>query len=199
MDGSSAEIIAPPKLSKAERTRRDIYAGAIQCVETWGLEKTTLNDIAKAAGCSRRTLYNHFSSKSEVMAEALDVAGEQFRMRVIDFAMQFEAPETSLVETMVYTIVNLPKEPYLRVLADSHFFGTFLQEFYGSDLSRERIGEITRVCLRNAPELLPHVDEIGEITSRFLVSVLMSGSSQRSEQELKDFIRRRVMPGLMQP
>jgi AcrR family transcriptional regulator len=199
MEAATAEAVVPLKLSKAEQTRRDIYAGAIACVETWGLEKTTLDDIAKAAGCSRRTLYNHFSNKSEVMAEALDAAGEQFRLRVIGHAMQFEEPAVSLVETMVYTIVHLPREPYLKVLVDSHFFSTFLQEFYSTDRSRERIAEITRVCLRNAPELLPHVDEIGEITSRFLVSILISGSNQRDEQELKDFIRRRLIPGLMKP
>ena len=186
--------------ANADITRQRIFAGAMTCIERWGIEKTTLNDIAKAAGCSRQTLYNYFSNKQELLAAALDEAGLQFRQRVLEQAMRFEDAETSLVETMVYTIVNLPREPYLNILVDSHFFGSFLSEFYDTDLSRERIGEITRVCLRNAPDLLPHVDEIGEITSRFLVSIIMSQEgTRRSEADLKDFIRRRVMPGLMQP
>lgn len=191
--------LIPTSSSTAERTRRKIFTGAIECVERWGLQKTTLNDIATAAGVSRQTVYNYFGNKEEVLAAAFDDLGEKFRSRVLAIAESIEDPQGSLVETMVYTITHLPQEPYLKLLADTEFFPAFLRDFYGTDLSRERIGEITRVCLHNTPELLKQADEIGEITSRFLISMLVSdGGVERSEAQLRDFIHRRVMPGLMQ-
>lgn len=193
-------VRAGSESSNADKTRLRIYAGVIECVEKWGLEKTTLNDIAKAAGCSRRTLYNYFSNKTEVMAAALDDAGRDFMERVKEHALQYEDPSDSLTEAVVFTVISLPREPFLKVMTDSHFFMTFLEEFFESDLSRERVEAVTRVCLRNAPELLSQVEEIGEVTSRFVISSLMARRGvQRSESELKDFFRRRFLPGLMQP
>jgi hypothetical protein len=100
----------------------------------------------------------------------------------------------------MYTLTNLPKEPYLHVLAEPTFFVTFMEDFFVSDLSRERVQEVTKTCFRNAPELLPHVEEVSEVTSRFLMSMLMTDAGvKRNEKEARAFIKRRIIPGLMQP
>ena len=186
--------------TRASQVRRRIHTAVIKCVERWGIEKTSLSDIAKEAGCTRQTVYNYFPGKAEVLASALDEAGQEFKARVEDHARQFDDPAESLLEAMVFTIRMLPREPYLHVLTEPTFLVTFLREYFDSRLSRERIQATIRVCLRNAPELLPHVAEISEVSSRFIVSMLMSSPGvKRSEKQLRDFIRRRILPGLLQP
>lgn len=179
-------------------TRRKIFAGVIECVERWGIEKTTLNDIAKAAGCSRQTVYNYFPNKAEVLAAALEESSREFMERTEQRVLQFEDAASCLLESVVFAVLNLPKEPYLKVLTGSHFSEIFAG-FYNSELSRERIAEVTRLCLRNSPELLEQADEIGEVTKWFMFSLIMTpGPIARTEDELRGFLRRRMLPGLLQ-
>lgn len=53
------------------RTRDLILEAAIPVVGQFGLKKTTALDLAKAAGLSKQGLYLHFSSKEELLAEAM--------------------------------------------------------------------------------------------------------------------------------
>ena len=53
------------------RTRDLILDAAIPVVGQFGLKKTTALDLAKAAGLSKQGLYLHFSSKEELLAEAM--------------------------------------------------------------------------------------------------------------------------------
>ena len=53
----------------------------LTCIGRFGLAKTTIDDIAREAGCSRATLYRYFDAKPEivrsaVVAEHERVAGE---------------------------------------------------------------------------------------------------------------------------
>jgi AcrR family transcriptional regulator len=43
----------------------------LACIGRFGLAKTTIDDIAREAGCSRATLYRYFDGKPEIVAGAL--------------------------------------------------------------------------------------------------------------------------------
>ncbi len=47
------------------------------CVARFGLAKTTLDDIAREAGCSRATLYRHFDGKAAIVGRAVTVELER--------------------------------------------------------------------------------------------------------------------------
>lgn len=55
---------APPA-DRSTATRTRILDAALQCVERWGLAKTSLEDVAAAAGLSRATVYRHFPGGRE--------------------------------------------------------------------------------------------------------------------------------------
>ena len=44
-----------------------IIAAAYECFDRFGIRKTTIEDIASAAGLSRPTVYNYFSNKDEIV------------------------------------------------------------------------------------------------------------------------------------
>lgn len=46
-----------------------IIEGARTCFERYGIQKTTIEDIAKAAGVSRPTVYKHFPSKHQIVEQ----------------------------------------------------------------------------------------------------------------------------------
>lgn len=53
------------------RKREQILDAAIPVVGQYGLKKTSVLDLAKAAGLSKQGLYLHFASKEELLAEAM--------------------------------------------------------------------------------------------------------------------------------
>jgi AcrR family transcriptional regulator len=67
--------MAPPRSHqqlRAKRTRRELLAAARQVVAHQGYEGATIEDIAKAAGCSKGAYYFHFASKEETLVALLD-------------------------------------------------------------------------------------------------------------------------------
>jgi AcrR family transcriptional regulator len=73
----------PPQVSGdlATDTRDRLLDGALACIARVGLAKTTLDDVAREAGCARATLYRYFPGKQPLAAalvqrEASRVAGE---------------------------------------------------------------------------------------------------------------------------
>ena len=54
---------------------------ALACIGRFGLAKTTIDDIAREAGCSRATLYRYFDGKPEIVGGA--VAAERTRIAAV--------------------------------------------------------------------------------------------------------------------
>lgn len=61
------ERFAPAVLGEAEDR---IVDAVLDCVRRWGLAKTTADDIARAAGVSRATLYRAFPGGKDVLVDA---------------------------------------------------------------------------------------------------------------------------------
>jgi AcrR family transcriptional regulator len=59
-----------------------IIDAALQCYEAKGLTGTTLEDIAKQAGISRRTLYRYFANKQEIIEAVVEKQAEDFFLQM---------------------------------------------------------------------------------------------------------------------
>jgi AcrR family transcriptional regulator len=57
--------------AKKARTRSAMVESAIALFAEFGFEKTTVDDIVAAAGCSQRTFFRHFASKEDVVFDGL--------------------------------------------------------------------------------------------------------------------------------
>lgn len=53
-------------LSKDEQVKNSIVEAAMRVFQKWGLNKTTMEDIAHEAGKGKSTLYYYFKSKDEI-------------------------------------------------------------------------------------------------------------------------------------
>jgi AcrR family transcriptional regulator len=61
---------APAPVSGAALQRVRIVDGLLACIAAQGLSKTTLDDVARASGCSRATLYRVFPGGKEALLTA---------------------------------------------------------------------------------------------------------------------------------
>jgi len=59
----------------AEETRRDLLAAAMKVLLTRGYEGTRVSAIAREAGVTSGAIYNHFSSKAELLTAAISEQG----------------------------------------------------------------------------------------------------------------------------
>jgi AcrR family transcriptional regulator len=59
-------------------------AAVLACIGRFGLAKTTIDDIAREAGCSRATLYRYFDGKPEIVRSAVVAEHERIGGIVVD-------------------------------------------------------------------------------------------------------------------
>lgn len=100
-EGSSLPV-RPLQLRKQELVRDAIWDAAIDLFARKGFDETTVDDIAEAAGTSRRTLFRYFESKSDLLAQP-----------VVSFGTQLEEAIQSLPTS--YSIQQAFRELVLRI------------------------------------------------------------------------------------
>lgn len=82
----------------SEDLREQIVKAAYRCIAAFGIQKTSVEDIARAAGCSRATIYRIFvGGKDELMLEAARHETQQFFVRLAHHV----GDETSLRELLI--------------------------------------------------------------------------------------------------
>jgi AcrR family transcriptional regulator len=83
-------------------TRERILAAALVCFARVGVAKTTLDDVAQAARCSRATVYRYFDSKESLLAAVVAAEAERLAAELKAAA----APEADLTSALSAAIVR---------------------------------------------------------------------------------------------
>jgi TetR/AcrR family transcriptional regulator, biofilm operon repressor len=65
-------------MTKKETVKLKIGEGAMQCFAKYGLEKTTLDDIAKTIGLNKASLYYYYKNKEDIFLEVALSEGKNF-------------------------------------------------------------------------------------------------------------------------
>lgn len=65
-------------MNKKESVKQDIGKAAMACFLKYGLEKTTLEDIAKAAGMTKSSLFYYYRNKEALFLEVAVKEGEEY-------------------------------------------------------------------------------------------------------------------------
>ena len=74
------------KQLRAKRTRRELLSAARQVFARQGYEGATVEEIARAAGCSKGAYYFHFESKEETLLALLDAWADERSRRLAQAA-----------------------------------------------------------------------------------------------------------------
>ncbi|HEY5943093.1 MAG TPA: TetR/AcrR family transcriptional regulator [Solirubrobacterales bacterium] len=106
-----------PREFVSHNQRERLIAGLAEAVAEHGYAGTTIAHITQHAAVSRRTFYEHFSSKDECFVEAYDTAMVQLRDRVDSaFSQEDEWPEA--VRAGIAAMLEfLVAEPHLARLS----------------------------------------------------------------------------------
>lgn len=65
-------------MKKKDLLKQKIGEAAMECFQKYGLEKTTLDDIAKVVGLNKASLYYYYKNKEDIFVEYALSEGEKF-------------------------------------------------------------------------------------------------------------------------
>jgi AcrR family transcriptional regulator len=111
-----AEAVPPApaslKARKQQVVRDALSTAAVELFLTRGFETVTVEEIARAAGVSRRTFFRYYESKEDVMADLLDRDGERLLAELAARPLD-EPPLLAIRNALIPAIVYGLEEPAL--------------------------------------------------------------------------------------
>ena len=180
-----------------------VIAAALRCIARWGLAKTTVEDVAREAGCSRATLYRAFPGGKEAVFAAV-AAAERHRLESAVAGAVAAAPDLEGALVAAVTATG-------RHLADHAVFQFLLLHEPGLVLPHLAFHELdallTRVRAFGGPLLAPWLGaeeaaRTAEWVARIVISHTCSpaaGVQLTDDTSVRRLVRSFVLPGLAVP
>ena len=167
-------------------TKERIFDTAIQLIAKSGFEDVSMRDIANGAGINPASIYNHFSSKEEILdsiyryfsAHRLDNRNSIEHIKsIVDTGTAFEVIKVladtafEFEEKMAIRMVLIPKILLMRIFKDPKANHFFLHEWYKEDFKH------LSIWLSYAKEIgrLPEEFDIEHFATFFWRQLIMMG------------------------
>lgn len=185
--------------------RERLLDAAEACLARFGLAKTTAEDVARAAGLSRATVYRQFGNRDGLIAAVATREAERCATAAIDHLRRFEDIGDWVVEGILFCLRDIPARPLLVQLGGREAFVTASRVVLRSDRMRTLGSDILRPLFERARargRLVDDfdLDEFSEWVLRALMSFLVVRSSvHRDEDALRGMLRRMLLPAILKP
>jgi AcrR family transcriptional regulator len=183
-----------------DEARRRIVKAAMACVDRVGLAKTSMSVVAAEAGVTRQTVYRYFPRLADILSAVALAGVEDFAARMARHLASFGSPAEVAVESVVFGVLEVPREPYLGLLlqaGESDFFTvavTSPESFaLGARILRDVPVDWTGAGIATDDEL----QGLAEILMRLFLSFLQHPSTPAlTADQLRALVRRWIGPAL---
>ena len=179
-----------------------VLDAALACVARWGVAKTTLDDIAREAGCSRATVYRLFPGGKDVVLDA--VAGRELARYFDGLRAALEASRADLEDLLVAGIAFTARS--IRDHGALQFVLAYEPEVILPVVAFDRCDHVLDLAAAFCtPWLEPHVGpewaaRAGEWLTRMVLSYTLvpsGGFDLAVDADARRFVRCFVLPGLL--
>jgi len=190
---------------ESDPQRERLLDAAEECLKRFGLAKTTAEDIARAAGLSRATVYRQFGSRDAIVAAVTTREAERCAVAAIDHLQRFDDLGDFIVEGIVFCLRELPRRPLLAELGARDDLVAVARVVLGSERMRTIGSDLLRPMLDEAQRrgrLVEdfELDEFSEWALRVLLSFMaVRAPVQRDEDALRRTLRRMLLPAILKP
>lgn len=103
-------------------TRQIILDAAARCYEDFSTARTTIEDISKASGLSRVTIYRYFSSKDQIAIAVLVMKSQEISRRVVEAIKDCRTTRARIIVAMTLAIEFLISDRQIRDQLGGPFF-----------------------------------------------------------------------------
>lgn len=176
-----------------------ILDAALECFARFGVSKTTVEDVAQVAGCSRATLYRYFPGKKALLDGVM-----RAEIRRLGSQLDEVAAEAATLEELAVGVLCWVGDEFERHAALRHVL-TVEPEVVLPHLTFDEGNRVIAVgSLLLAPHLFrflapEQVAAAGEWLARLALNYLCSPSeyvSLTDEESVRRLVRTFVLPGL---
>ena len=152
---------------KQDFVRGEIWHAAVDLFTAKGYDSTTVEEIAEAAGVSRRTFFRYFSSKDDLMVKAIDSYGD-----LLSAAIRNTAPGAAPIEIVEQTVTRVVGV----VLAEPRVRDSMTITMNSTSARRAQLGELEIVTDRIASDFERVLGRRARntYTARMMASLTMS-------------------------
>ena len=183
----------PPHRTAA---RERLLEVAAICVARDGIAGTGIAHVALEAGVSRPTVYRYFKDRDELVRSVLLQAGLRLANEVQEHIRSFPDEGEKIVAATLFTLRAIEDNAVLRqVWKPAMFDATVLQGF-----TQPASITFTRVALAEIIDSTGWSEEDAaesmELVLRLILSLLATPEPRRTDDELREFLRRRLVPAL---
>lgn len=178
-----------------------VIDAALRCIARWGISKTTLDDVAREAHCSRATVYRLFpGGKENLLAAAAAAEVHRFFAGLDERLAGVDDLEELLVAGITYAA------RFLRAHEPLQFLLAYEPELVLPRISFGHMDDVLRVASAElAPWLAPHVGEeeaprAAEWVARIVFSYTAAPSERVDvcdEESVRRLVQQFVLPGLV--
>jgi len=118
MPASTATVTASDD-TKAKPVRERLLDAAEGCLEQFGPQKTSMEDVARAAGMSRATIYRYFENRDALLLGVASRQAGALATEAMGYLAQFDNIADWLVEGLIFTLREIPERPVFSSLVTS--------------------------------------------------------------------------------
>src|SRR5437763_116118 len=178
-----------------------VIDAALRCIARWGIGKTTLDDVAREASCSRATIYRLFPGGKDALLAAITRA--ELHRFFAGLAQRFDEAgnlEDLLVDGIVYASRALAGHEALQ------FVLAYEPEVVLPKVAfRQADRALDAVSVFAAPYLAPHVGDdeaprVAEWVARLVLTYTLAPADTvdvGDEESVRRLVRTFVLPGLV--
>jgi AcrR family transcriptional regulator len=183
--------------------REGMLDAAESCLQRFGVAKTTVEDVAQAAGLSRATVYRQFGSRDALLLAVAAREADRVATQAELYLRRFDDVGSWLVEGILFCLREIPKRPLLAQFMAPQDLGTTGRMVLNSERMLTIGAEILRPVFEPARrEGLLHrdleLDALMEWVLRILMSFLaVPGPPARTEQELRRLLHTMLLPAVL--
>ncbi len=190
LDAETLSVLVSHPMSPADHRVLD---AAKRCVERWGVQKVTIDDIAAEAGVSRATLYRMFPGGKDVLFDALRVRELEEFFTVLRGEVD---GATTLEDLLVRIVVCATRE-----LRDDEHLALMMSAEPGEVVSQLTVDGLPRIIRVASAFLVPLLDpfldrvlarRLVDVLARVVISYFLAPSDEldlADEASARDFLR----------
>ncbi len=183
------------KEKKDEIIVQDIINGAKKLMQQYGLKKTTMEDIAKAAGKSKSTLYYYFKDKEEIFDRVINLEIDEF-FQTVKITVNKQVDAISMLKAYIVTKVKTLRDKInlYRFAIENDLQGRVNKEFtnlrnrYDNE-EKKLIGSILTKGVESklfTNEITPEIDTLSELLVSCIRGVEMDIIAHNKNKALAD-------------
>jgi AcrR family transcriptional regulator len=137
-------------VSDAPELTERVLAAADECFGRYGIAKTTMEDVARAAGISRATLYRHFADRESLLTESVRRRARLNMKTAQAFFRRRTTIEAKLTDGIARNVRQGKRDPLVRLLVAPEEMALAAKLLERSGLANELTRELWEPVLAQA-------------------------------------------------